>query len=301
MRIKGNLIVFSVILLFCVGLALGLTGRQNNYHTIPKMIKYDSPNNQKIKYHASINEDNNDQISVNPQKDQDAEKAEDNYSPDLEYYKKARQLQQQFPDTFIMSSQTQLKRIALTFDDGPDNKTTPKILDILDQYNVPATFFVVGKNVERHPTIAKRMIDEGHQVANHSWSHLRPTELTDHEYISEVIPVEETLTDYFNSSMHLYYRPPYGLLTPTQIDQIRKKGYLVISWSIDSLDWAVSNPEKIRDKVIDSVHPGAIVLMHSAGGKDSRLGTVKALPEIIDNLAKQGYEFVTVQNLINGG
>ena len=96
-----------------------------------------------------------------------------------------------------------------------------------------------------------------------------------------------------------YYRPPYGLLTPSQIEQIGEKGYVVISWSIDSLDWTGSESEEIQNKVISSVYPGAIILLHCAGGKDWRFETTKALPRIIEILKEQGYEFTTIDALLS--
>ena len=105
------------------------------------------------------------------------------------------------------------------------------------------------------------MINEGHQVANHSWSHLRPTELSLEEFLLEIDSAEEILQNYINRLEFFLLPPSYGLLTPEQIEEINYKGYKIISWSIDSLDWNVSEPEKIQDKVISSVHPGAIILM----------------------------------------
>ena len=105
-----------------------------------------------------------------------------------------------------------IRKSTLTFDDGPDGKTTPQILDILNQYNIPATFFVLGKNVRAYPNIVKRMIDEGHQIANHSWSHLRPTELSLEEFILEVDSAEKILQDTNIVSQFFYYHHPTVLL-----------------------------------------------------------------------------------------
>lgn len=316
MRNKRNLIVFSLIIFFSLGLTLGLiksynsnlNDRLNDYRKMPELTKHDPSNNPNTGDHIKTNDDNDsnndDEIitqtpPMNKDEDREKEKKEDSYSPDLEYYKKAKELKQMFPNVFYMDSQSQRKRVALTFDDGPDNNTTPKILDILNQYNVPATFFLIGENAERYPAVVKRIFYEGHQVANHSWSHLRPTELSSSNFLWEVKQSSKVLQDYLRPSNPLYYRPPYGLLTNTQMGKIREEGYLVISWSIDSLDWTKSTPKDIRDKVVDSIYPGAIVLMHSAGGKDKRQSTVEALPDIIDSLTKQGYEFVTVHDLLN--
>ncbi len=297
MYLKGKFIAILLVLPFSIGLVLGINTNKN--HGINNQEKKQNITPDKIvekdakideSYHKTLRDTEDWTNDLN---------SEIKYPPDEQYYKKARILQKQFPNSFVMSYPTDKKIIALTFDDGPDNRTTPQILDILGQYEIPATFFVVGKNTENHMAVMKRMIEEGHQVANHSWSHLRPTDLTNHDFISEVLSVEEMLKKHIRLSQPLYYRPPYGLLTPDQIRQISDRGYIIISWSIDSLDWAGSKSEEIRDKVLDSAYPGAIILMHCAGGKDGRLETVKALPEMINGLIGQGYEFVTIDVLLD--
>lgn len=287
MNIKKYIIIVTVFFFFSLGFTLGLNNQQNKNHISPEekqnqlKVRDDSMNNSNVYEYKTI--------SSIPDK-----------SPDQEYHEKARKLHNQYPDTFIMNHQTHDKRIALTFDDGPDGKTTIKILDILKQYNIPATFFVLGENVKSYPSVVKRMIDEGHQIANHSWSHLRPTELSLEEFMAEIELTEKILQNYNTSSQTLYYRPPYGVITPEQIEGIRKKGYKIISWSIDSLDWTEeAEAEQIREKVISSAHPGDIVLMHCAGGKNNRIDTAIALPDIIESLKRQGYEFTTVHDLIN--
>lgn len=297
MRFGKYLTVCFLIICFTLGFMLGLNQHQDNIRK-EQQNKHMNSEKKQLEIHDELQIIDQSMISTNNTTIESGQNEADN-SPDLEYYKKARVLQEQYPHTFIMKHQTTHKKIALTFDDGPDGKTTQQILDILNQYDIPATFFLVGENIKSYPNVVKRMIDEGHQVANHSWSHLRPTDLSLEEFILEVDTAEKILQDTNISSQFFYYRPPYGLVTPIQIEAMETKRYKIISWSIDSLDWLVSEPEKIRDKVIYSAHPGAIVLMHSAGGKNQRIGTIKALPGIIETLTRQGYEFVTVHDLIN--
>ncbi|NLN40388.1 MAG: polysaccharide deacetylase family protein [Clostridiales bacterium] len=288
MNIKKYIIIVVVIFFFSLGFTLGLKQQLNK--------EYISPEEKQLEKNYQLQVRNDFMNSKNVYDS----KTNSTNSPDQEYYEKAVKLHNQYPDTFIMKHQIHDKRIALTFDDGPDAKTTIKILDILKQYNIPATFFVLGENVKSYPAVVKRMIAEGHQVANHSWSHLRPTDLSLEDFIAEIEPAEKILQNYNSSSEPLYYRPPYGLVTPTQIEAMKEKGYKIISWSIDSLDWTEeTEPEKIRDKVISSAHPGAIVLMHCAGGNNNRIDTAIALPDIIESLKRQGYEFATVHDLIN--
>jgi peptidoglycan/xylan/chitin deacetylase (PgdA/CDA1 family) len=94
------------------------------------------------------------------------------------------------------------------------------------------------------------------------------------------------------------YRPPFGLVTQEQMAVLDKHGYTVVAWSVDSMDWYFDNPEDIARCVIEAIHPGAIILLHSAGGKDNRTATIEALPVIIENLKSQGYKLVTVNELI---
>lgn len=293
MQFKDKLISFLLILFFSIGLLLGVTAKQRR-----GLVKKSPDKNENIerniedKTPITIGEKNISMISNDEEPD----------APDERYYKKARALQREFPSAFIMEGTTQTKNIALTFDDGPDNKSTPQILDILGEYQIPATFFVVGENIKRYPKIAERIVNEGHQIANHSQSHLRPTELSNRELMLEVLPVEQGLRGLTNLSQSpFYYRPPYGLLTSEQIMELAKKGYIVISWSVDSLDWAGSTSGEIKDKVIKSSFPGAIILMHCAGGKDGRINTVKALPKIIHELIDLGYGFLTIDGLLDLG
>lgn len=319
MRLDKRLAGIILSLFFSVGLILGLASKQNNNLIDQEKERYSNPETEDYKLLDTsqerdgtntkddfnknlVNTDN--ELNINdPANFQTTDKnnqPDDNCSPEEKYFKQGRPLQREFPDSFIMDFPTNRKVISLTFDDGPDNKSTPQVLDILKRFGVPATFFVIGKNLEPHKRVVERMVDEGHQVANHSWSHLRPTKLKGEDFLSEILPANKVLEDFIDLSQPLYYRPPYGLLTSAQVEEIRNKGYIVISWSIDSLDWTNSKPEEIRDKVINSAKPGAIVLMHSAGGKDGRRNTIKALPEIIENLTGQGYKFLTIRELLKG-
>lgn len=209
----------------------------------------------------------------------------------------ARKLVEEFPTTFFTCSNTQQKKVAITFDDGPDTKTTPKILKILDKYDIPATFFVIGENAQKHGDVCKEIISSGHQLANHSFTHLRPTDVSIKTLINDFEKCNELLKDITNMDIQ-YIRPPYGLVTLNQLLVLREKNFKIIGWSVDSMDWHTSDKDEIIRCVIDGIHPGAIVLMHSAGGSDNRVATVHALPTIIESLKEQGYNFVTVEQLL---
>lgn len=186
------------------------------------------------------------------------------------------------------------KRIALTFDDGPDLINTPQILDILRDEQVSATFFVLGQKVERYPEMTRRISPEGHLVANHSRTHPDFAELSNEEILAlELDPTSkavERITGYYPMIM----RPPYGSLRQDSVTYLRERGWQIVRWSLDTFDWDSSrnSPEEIIGRIKTDHHNGAIVLMHCNGPT-----TIQALPEIIRFLRDLGYHFVTVDQL----
>ncbi|NLA85440.1 MAG: polysaccharide deacetylase family protein [Clostridiales bacterium] len=209
-----------------------------------------------------------------------------------EFRNKAQLLNQEFPDSFLISTDETKKTIALTFDDGPDDKATLEIVNILNSYEVPGTFFLIGNQINRHPDIVQAIIDSGHKIANHSWSHKRPTDISTNEMLEEAENAWEIISSY--DSFTRLYRPPYGLVNRSQMPALIEAGYKVVCWSIDSMDWYFDSPEKIAACVTETAHPGAIVLMHSAGGLRNRQATIEALPIIIEKLMEEGYEFISL-------
>ena len=210
---------------------------------------------------------------------------------------KASMLAKNFPHTFITCISTSERLVALTFDDGPDNFTTPQIVDILNKHHVPATFFLIGESIDKYPNICEKIIASGHQIANHSFSHARPTDISIDEMLNEFDKCH-MLVDKISSQSKKYVRPPYGLVTEKQLASLENKGFNVIGWSIDSMDWYTDDKSEIIECVVDAIHPGAIVLMHSTGGSDNRQATLNALPIIIETLKEQGYSFVTIEQLL---
>ena len=182
------------------------------------------------------------------------------------------------------------KVVALTFDDGPNPATTTQALDTLSKYGIKATFFVLGKNVSGNEEILKRMKADGHVIGNHSWSHPILSQLSLDEAKKQITDTEDVLTKVLGSSSKLM-RPPYGAIT----DDIRNSLDLsFIMWDVDSLDWKNKNEASILTEIQREVKNGSIILMH-----DIHAETVNALPKVIDYLKGQGYDFVTVPDLLD--
>ncbi len=204
-----------------------------------------------------------------------------------------------YPKVITRNGNPKNKTITLSFDDGPDLKYTPKILDILKKYNVKATFFVVGSQIEKYPTIFKRMIREGHDIANHGYRHLKITELTANQLKSQ-LELNTALMKKYKAAGRLVFRPPYGALDPTTIQTISKHGYKIALWTIDSRDWRSLNKSQVIKNVVSNFKNGYIVLQHCAAEskKENLSGSVQALPEIIKAARKQGFRLVTVSQLL---
>ena len=206
------------------------------------------------------------------------------------------QLIREFPDTFFLKGRSGSNRIALTFDDGPDEKYTPQILAVLKEHNVPATFFLLGINVQKYPGMVQRISEGNHVIGNHSWSHPDFSTLSKQGIIDEVMKTEKLLHEIVGLRTSLI-RPPYGAVTKSVIEQLRELDYKIINWSVDSLDWRDNDPKLILDNTLPDVTEEAILLFHSAGGS-SIAAMVEVLPELIARLHNKGYVFVTVDKLL---
>lgn len=189
------------------------------------------------------------------------------------------------------------KQVALTFDDGPDNNYTPKVLDILKREHVKATFFVVGTMAKRYPDSLKRIYDEGHVVANHSWNHPILSKMSPPAVLKQIEDTNNVVTSVIGKTP-LLVRPPYGALNKKLESVIGKKGYKLIYWDVDTLDWNHQSPDKIMAIVKRELKPGSIILQHSAGA-ESIQSTVDVLPQLIAYLRSQGYEFITIDKMLH--
>lgn len=209
------------------------------------------------------------------------------------------ELRRKYRSHFIMQGPSDQRKVALTFDDAPDNHFTLQVLDVLRQYGVKATFFVVGNRAEKYPDILKRILDEGHIIGNHSYDHANLPKLSDEAFHNEINRTQDILRAATGHTV-TFIRPPYGNINEEQIKWLASQGMLIVNWNVDSLDWKGLTAEQIEANVMSHLTPGAIVLQHAAGGKDHDLsGTVKALPLIIEELNRQGIEMVTLDKLLD--
>jgi len=183
--------------------------------------------------------------------------------------------------------------IAMTFDDGPSATLTPKLLDLLAARHIKATFFVVGENVAEHPEIVARAAREGHEIANHSWSHPNLGKMSDENVRRQLQQTDDAIKNATGKRPSLM-RPPYGSITAREKHWIHAEfGYDIILWDVDPLDWKRPGPAVIRSRILKETRPGSIILSH-----DIHPGTIEAMPSTFDELQAKGFNFVTVSELI---
>ena len=183
-------------------------------------------------------------------------------------------------------------KIAISFDAAWGNEDTQDIINILEKYDVKATFFVVGDWVDKYPESVKALSDAGHEVMNHSDTHPHMTSLSHDEMLKEAEACSEKISK-ITGVKPILFRPPYGDYDNNVISTLFGNGYYSIQWDVDSLDWKELSAQEITDRVMKDVKSGSIVLFHNAA-----LHTPEALPGIIEGLKGKGYEFVKVSELI---
>jgi peptidoglycan-N-acetylglucosamine deacetylase len=199
------------------------------------------------------------------------------------------------------------KKIAISFDDGPDPQWTPKILDILKEKKAPGVFFIIGDQANKRPDILKREFAEGHEIGNHTFTHPKFDEIS-HTQLRWELNLTQRLVESTLGVKTILFRPPYGIdhqpeysEEVAQLPLAQEMGYLIVGQRIDPDDWSLRNGKPIPAKeIVDSVlrqaGNGNIILLHDGGG--DRTQTVEALPQIIDALRKKGYQLVSVSDLI---
>lgn len=181
------------------------------------------------------------------------------------------------------------KKIAITFDDGPHPVYTPKLLDGLKKRGIVATFFVTGENAEQYPDIIRKMSEDGHLIGNHTYSHIQLTDSNRDKFRSELVKTNEVLKEITGKDVS-FVRPPYGCWDKSLETELNM---FPVLWNIDPLDWCCNNADCIVQKVEKNANENAVILMH-----DYYETSVTAALQIVDDLTKQGYKFVTVEEIL---
>ena len=197
----------------------------------------------------------------------------------------------------ICRGPTSTRRVALTFDDGPDPTTTPSLLDFLARRGIPATFFCVGTRVMRHPEICQRALGEGHQLENHSLGHDRRTNLFSLDRLRQDLTAAQSALIEATGSPPRFFRPPMGL-TNLRVFQVAAELHLpVVGWTIGGRDQRARDPETVVSRLLAGVSPGAILLLHDGDQDPVRL--LRILEMLVDKLEAQGYQCVRLDTLLD--
>jgi delta-lactam-biosynthetic de-N-acetylase len=187
------------------------------------------------------------------------------------------------------------KKIALTFDAGAASESTPRILDVLKQENVKATFFLTGKWVNDNPRLTKRIAGDGHIIGNHTYSHPDLAKMTDKQISDQLQSTDDLINQTVGFSSKPLFRFPYGSRDTRVLNAVAKAGYRSIYWTTDSLDWKPDmTPEKVKERVLGSLGNGAIILVHCGSEK-----TAEILPDLIRQIKGRGYSLATIPELLN--
>lgn len=183
--------------------------------------------------------------------------------------------------------------VSLTFDDGPQPPYTGQVLDILRRYDVRATFFCTGLYAKAYPEFLARMREEGHGVANHTWSHPMLFELTPAQLAEQLDRTNEAVAAATGGPAPALFRPPYGSRSPEVLRLLAESGLTTVLWDVAPDDWRMPGADTIATRVIEQARPGSVVLLHDSGGDRSQ--TVAALAPVIEGLLERGLTIVPVE------
>lgn len=189
----------------------------------------------------------------------------------------------------IQKEKNVIKKVAITFDDGPHPRYTEQLLDGLKERGVKATFFVTGEHASLHPDVIERMKEEGHLIGNHTYSHMQLQKGKREEFKAELVKTNEVIRSITGEDV-LYVRPPYGTWDKSFEEELNM---FPVLWTVDPKDWCSTNVANITYKVVSNVEENDIILMH-----DYFKTSVEAALEVVDELQKEGYEFVTVEEIL---
>lgn len=196
---------------------------------------------------------------------------------------------------YFLNSVCKIKQpyVLLTFDDGPDPATTPLILNILSQHGIKAIFFMIGAKVEKHPDLVRQIMNDGHLIGNHTYSHSNSFPLFSEKKVSNEIKKTNDIIHNITGKNIELFRPPIGYTNPIIARVVKSLGMTVVGWEKRSFDTVLTNPERLKNRLLKLTKPGSIILLH-----DNLQHTVDALPSYISEASKKGILFVN-ENAIN--
>ena len=194
----------------------------------------------------------------------------------------------------ICSANTREKCIALSFDDGPAGANTGRILDILKENEMQAAFFCIGKKMQGNEEMMKRMIEDGHMIGNHSYTHYRFFDLfSSRKMLGELQQMSRDCKDITGFSPR-FFRPPYGVTNPNLKKAVIRGGFISIGWTIRSFDTVIRVEERLYKKILNALKPGAILLLH-----DTSDTTLSLLPQLLKGIREKGYRVIRLDKMIN--
>lgn len=193
----------------------------------------------------------------------------------------------------VTAVRTKSPVVAMTFDDGPHPKLTPILLDMLKARGLRATFYLIGNRAVRYPQIVRRIMDEGHEIGNHSWSHPDLSRLSNKQILHEMDQTTRAIYD-ITGRVPVTFRPPYGSFSRKQRLMLYEARNLpTILWSVDPQDWRRPGANAVASRILKGSRPGSIILSH-----DIQSGTIKAMPKTLDGLSKRGLKFGSVSQMM---
>jgi len=195
---------------------------------------------------------------------------------------------------------TEQKVVALTFDDGPNPVYTPQVLKLAREKGIKVTFFLIGRNIQLYPELAREEAAEGHALGNHTWDHHEMPQLSRRQDMSEIERCEDEIERICGQRPHLF-RPPKGAMNGNTLAAAATLGYRVVLWSVALEHHPSRTPEEMAQRVVRMARPGMIILAHDGAPPVDRSKTLRALPILVDGLQRKGYRFVTVPELLAMG
>lgn len=203
------------------------------------------------------------------------------------FWAKGNKLLQTLYPNWVWQVRTSEKILYLSFDDGPHPEITPRVLDLLKQYEAKATFFCIGKNVAAHPAIYHRILTEGHRTGNHTMNHLNGWKTNTAEYFNNILEAGK----YIDSNL---FRPPYGKLSRFQGKALREAGYKIIMWTLLTADYDIRlSPSDCWEFVRKNYHAGSILVFHDS--EKARARMMEVLPKLLEQASREGYRFEALQ------